>query len=143
MTVARRRISAFILAILLLHVIPVARELTGGRETLWPFLTWGMYRHASGPPVATVRHRLYGIAAGRPLLVEPDDAGFDRFAFRRYYRIPIAAGDSIAARDLARRLEARWGDPVRAILVEETAFVLSDGDLARRTAWRRIDTDAR
>jgi hypothetical protein len=41
----RRRISAFILAILLLHAVPVARELSGAPETLWPFLTWGMYRH--------------------------------------------------------------------------------------------------
>jgi hypothetical protein len=139
----RLRISIFILAILGLQAVPVAREFTGARETLWPFLSWGMFRHASDPPVEATRQRILATTADGTRRVWPEDSGFDPFAFRRYYQIPIAEGDSAAARDLARRLTRRWAAPVREIAVEETVFKLDDDGIRETTSLRWFTTGPR
>jgi hypothetical protein len=139
----RRRISVFILAILGLQAVPVAREFIGARETLWPFLSWGMFRHASYPPVEATRQRILATTADGTRRVWPEDSGFDPFAFRRYYQIPIAEGDSAAARDLARRLTGRWRVAVREIVVEESVFTLGEDGLRETTRVRRVETRPR
>ena len=139
----RARITAFILAVLALQLVPVAREFTGARETLWPFLAWGMYRHASMPPVETTAHRILARTDRGTRRVRPEDAGFERFAFRRFYQIPIAAGDSAAARDLAGRLQRRWETPVREILLEEAVVTLSEDGRRQRGAVRRFAAGSR
>ena len=143
MTRRRKWVSAFILTILGLQVVPVAREWTGAQETLWPFLAWGMYRHSSGPPVEAIRRRIVAVTANGNRLVGPADAGFERFAFRRFYQTPIAEGDSAAARDLRQRLARRWGAPVREIVVEETVFTVADDGLQAQTSLRRIESASR
>ena len=131
---SRAWITAFILAVLALHAVPVAREFTGARETLWPFLAWGMYRHSSTPPVETTVHRILARTDAGTRRVGPEDAGFERFAFRRFYQIPIAGGDSAAAGELAGRLARRWDTPVREILLEETVVTFSEtGSRGRKT----------
>jgi hypothetical protein len=135
--VSRAWITAFILAVLALHVVPVAREFTGARETLWPFLAWGMYRHSSTPPVETTVYRILARTDAGTRRVRPEDAGFERFAFRRFYQIPIGRGDSAAAGELAGRLARRWDIPVREILLEEVVVTLSEtGSRGRKTVRR-------
>ena len=130
--------SAFIVAVLALQAVPVAREFTGSRETLWPFLAWGMYRHSSEPPVETTVYRLRATTNRGVRRVRSGDAGFERFAFRRYYQVPIGQGDAAAARDLARRLTVRWRTPVREIVAEEVVVTLSGEGVRERTSARRI-----
>ena len=137
----RAWISAFIVGIGALQLVPVARELTGDRETLWPFLAWGMYRHSSPPPVRATVHRVRAVTADGTRVVRSTDAGFDRFAFRRFYQVPIAQGDSAAARDLAVRLGSRWGAPVREIVGEEARLALTVDGVRERTRVRRYRLD--
>jgi hypothetical protein len=134
----RAKASGFILAVLALQLVPVAREFTGDRETMWPFLAWGMFRHSSEPPVETTVYRLLATTDRGARRVRSGDAGFDRYAFRRSYQVPIGQGDAAAARDLARRLELRWRTPVREILVEEVTITLSTEGLRERRSTRRI-----
>jgi hypothetical protein len=134
----RAWISAFVVAVLALQIVPVAREFTGSRETLWPFLAWGMYRHASEPPVEATVYRLVAVTDRGARRVRSEDAGFDRFAFRRYYQIPIGQGDAASARDLARRLTVRWRTPVREIVAEEVAVTLSEEGVRERSSPRRF-----
>lgn len=135
---SRAWITAFILAVLALHVVPVAREFTGARETLWPFLAWGMYRHSSTPPVETTVYRILARTDAGTRRVRPEDAGFERFAFRRFYQIPIGGGDSAAAGELAGRLARRWDTPVREILLEEAVVTLSETGSRQRKTVRRF-----
>lgn len=138
MSAARRNVSLFILVILSLQAVPVMREWTGARETLWPFLAWGMFRHSSGPPVQADRLRMYGSTRQGSRLVGAADTGFDRFGFRRYYQRPILAGDSNAVQELAGRLGDRWGVPVDSVVLERTAFTLSREGLRATATARRV-----
>lgn len=138
-----RRLTAFILVFLGMQAVAVLHELAGGRETLWPFLPWGMFRQSYEPPIEASRHRIFATTPAGVRRVRPADAGFDRYAFRLHYRLPIAAGDSAAARGLAEAVARRWGVAVREIAVEETIFTLEDGGYLETTAVRRIATQAR
>lgn len=141
MTRRQRGVSAFILGVLALQVGAVLHEVAGGRETLWPFLPWGMFRQATEPPVEAARIRIYAETTVGSRRVGDADAGFDRYAFRRHVRERIAAGDSVAARSLARRLADRWSTPVRAIAVESTRVTLQDGTARERTTVRRFPVE--
>ncbi|HEY7471693.1 MAG TPA: hypothetical protein VIE68_05025 [Gemmatimonadota bacterium] len=132
--------SAFILAVLGLQAVPVAREFNGARETLWPFLAWGMYRHFGEPPVEAVVHRVVAVTADDVRPVGPEDAGFERFAFRRYFQVPIAEGDSAAAAELAGLLGRRWRTPVREIVGVEGAYTLVGDSLHEAVTERRLTT---
>lgn len=138
-----RRLTAFILIFLGMQAVAVLHELAGGGETLWPFLPWGMFRQSYDPPIVAARHRIFATTPAGVRRVRPDDAGFDRYAFRLHYRLPIAAGDTAAARALAEAVTRRWGVAVREIRVEETVFTLADGGYLETRAVRRIDTGAR
>ena len=141
-TSRQRRNTVFILTMLGLQAVPVAHEFTGARETLWPFLAWGMYRHSSEPPVEVVVYRLLATTQDAARPVRAADAGFERFAFRRLYQVAIANGDSAAAADLTRRLRRRWKVPIRQIIVEESVYALSDDGLRQATTLRRFDTES-
>lgn len=131
----------FILLILGLQLVPVMREWTGARETLWPFLSWGMFRHASRPPVEADRLRIVASTPEGNRLVVPADTGFDRFGFRRFYQMPFRAGDFAPAQELARRLSRRWRTSIDSILVEKTTFTLSRDDLRTSTIVRRVGVE--
>lgn len=143
MTARERRLSAFVVAFLGMQAVAVLHELSGGGETLWPFLPWGMFRQSYEPPIEAARHRIFASTPIGERRVRPADAGFDRYAFRLHYRLPIAAGDTAVARDLAKRVGRRWGTPVRGIAVEETVYTLAENGYAQTTALRRIDTRPR
>jgi hypothetical protein len=143
MTSREWRLTAFVLAFLGLQAVAVLHELAGGGETLWPFLPWGMFRQSYAPPVEAVRHRILASTAEGTRRVMPEDAGFDRYAFRLHYRLPIAAGDRAKARDLAERLSRRWDTPVRAIGVEETVFTLVGDEYERASSVRWMDAGTR
>ena len=138
MSHGHRNVSLFILVILGLQAVPVMREWTGARETLWPFLSWGMFRHSSGPPVKAEGLRIFASTREGSRLVVAADTGFDRFGFRRYYQQPILAGDSSAVQELARRLSRRWGAPVQAIVLEKNALTVSREGLRWTTSARRV-----
>ncbi|HET9333859.1 MAG TPA: hypothetical protein VFQ21_09780 [Gemmatimonadota bacterium] len=138
MSPGRSAVSGFVLLVLALQAVPVARELGGARETLWPLASWGLFRHSSHPPVAAIRVRLYAVRPDGLVRVRSGDAGMDRFTFRDRYARAIAAGDPAAARELARRLSARWRAPVPAIVLERTAFRISGDSLLSAPAARRI-----
>lgn len=140
MTRSRWWISAFIVAVLGLQAVAVLHELDGGRETLWPFLPWGMFRQASFPPVEAVRIRIYADTPTGARRVGPEDAGFDRFAFRLHYRTRLASGDSVVAGDLASRLSARWGLPIRGVAAQSTRFTLEGERLLAESSVRRFPT---
>lgn len=141
MSAGRRNVSLFILVILGLQAVPVMREWTGARETLWPFLSWGMFRHASGPPVQAERLRMFASTGEGSRIVGAADTGFDRFGFRRYYQVPILAGDSTAVKELAQRLSDRWRVQVHWIVLERTAFTLSRDSLRTTTTVRRVPAE--
>lgn len=140
MSTGRRNLSMFILLILGLHLVPIVREWTGARETLWPFLSWGMFRHDSRPPVVADRLRIVASTPEGSRLVVPADTGFDRFGFRRFYQMPFRAGDFAPAQELARRLSRRWRTSIDSILVEKTTFTLSREGLRTSTIVRRVGT---
>jgi hypothetical protein len=142
-TARERRLTAFILAFLGMQAVAVVHELAGGGETLWPFLPWGMFRQSYEPPIAAARHRIFATTPAGVRRVRPGDAGLDRYAFRLHYRLPIAAGDTAAARGLAEALARRWGVAVREIAAEQTVFTLENGAYLETSAVRRIDTGAR
>jgi hypothetical protein len=141
-TRSRRWTSAFIVAVLGLQAVAVLHELGGGRETLWPFLPWGMFRQASSPPIEAVRIRIYAETPHGARRVRPEDAGFDRFAFRLHYRTRLADGDSVVASDLAHRLSARWDQPVREVAAQSTRFTLEGERLLAESSVRRFRTGA-
>jgi hypothetical protein len=136
---ARGWVSAFVLIVLALHAVPVAREFTGARETLWPFLAWGMYRHSSEPPVRATTHRVFAVTESGTRRVRTADAGFERFAFRRQYQVPIATGDSAAARELAGLLTRRWGTEIHAIVGEEVFSTLAEDGVRSHGLVRRFE----
>jgi hypothetical protein len=127
MTSRQWRLSAFILVVLGLQAVAVIHELGGGRETLWPFLPWGMFRQSASPPVEAVRIRIHARTPSGWRRVGPADAGFDRFAFRLHYRTRLAEGDSAVARELANRLRARWSEPVRVVTAGSDRYTLDGG----------------
>jgi hypothetical protein len=131
-------VSGVVLFVLSLQVVPVARELGGARETLWPLASWGLFRHSSGPPVAAIRVRLYAARPDGLVRVRSGDAGMDRYTFRDRYERGIATGDTAASRELAQRLSVRWRSPVGAIVLERTAFRISGDSLLSDPASRRI-----
>ena len=135
---ARSAVSGFVLCVLALQAVPVARELRGEPETLWPLSSWGLFRHSSGPPVVATRLRLYAARADGLARVRSGDAGLDRYQFRDRYERAIAAGDTAAAGELAQRLSARWRAPVHAIVLERTAFRISGDSLLSGPATRGI-----
>jgi hypothetical protein len=143
LTLRERRLSALILVFLVLQGVAVVHELAGGRETLWPFLPWGMFRQSYAPPVEGIRIRVLASTASGVRRVRPDDAGFDRYAFRLHYRLPIARGDRSVARELRERLERRWDVPIGAIGVEATAFALSGDSLVEESSVRWIEEGPR
>src|SRR5688572_10017812 len=102
-----------------------------------------MYRHSSTPPVEATAHRILARTDAGTRRVGPEDAGFERLAFRRFYQVPIAGGDSMAARELAGRLAVRWETPVREILLEEAVVTLSEDGSRERNTVRRFAVSPR
>src|SRR2546430_1319305 len=99
-------ISIFILLIIGLHALPVLQELRGKRQTFWPIMAWGMYRHSydsKRPVQASLRHITAITAGGETLQIGAPESGLGYHGFLRFYLGPMSTGDSLAADRLADR----------------------------------------
>lgn len=125
-------ISIFILLMIGLHALPVILR-QGERQTLWPFLTWAMYKDSRpAGPVQAEERRLFGVTAkGAREEVDWPITGLSRPALRRDVIQPMLAGDSSAARNLLDRVNARRRDPFVEIRLEVNRFTISDTGLIK------------
>lgn len=125
-------ISIGILVVLALHLVPIvfAKE----RKTLWPILEWTMYKDSrpAGPIQANTRRILAVTARGDTQEVTPRTLGSSGFALRALYLVPIGRGDSLAAQDLLRRLNAGRTDSVVEIRLESETHMVTDSGIVKR-----------
>lgn len=137
-----RRITAFILVVGALHVIPIVQEMRGPRQTTWPVMAWGMYRYAHRPPVEITEARVsVETTGGDRRVLEPGDLGLKSYGFDRLYVGPLARGDSAAARVLADRLASASGPPagdIEAILLRSIRYRLTGSGIAADTTFERF-----
>lgn len=120
-------ISAFVLALMALHLVPIVQEMRTGGQALWPIMAWGMYRHAHRPPVtATSWEIIAETAGGERWEVGPHDAGQGPSGFGTLYVEPLAGGDSTAALRLGQILNRAREDRVARLVVEEATYRVTD-----------------
>ena len=123
-------ISILILLIIGLHPLPILQELQMGRQSFWPIMAWGMYRHShdSKSSIQTViRYTIAITSSGEELSIESiftqqygrldffnlfrprstadsNFVGLNYFGLSRLYLGPMWGGDAAAAQRLADRL---------------------------------------
>jgi hypothetical protein len=120
-------ISALILIILGLHVVPVIFY-QGRRQTGWPFLTWTMYKNSRpAGPIEARRTRTIGITqSNRREEVGSGLVGLPGPTVVELYVRPMRQGDSSAAQQLLRRINRKRADPFVELRVEVTQYTLTD-----------------
>lgn len=125
-------ISIGILVVLALHLIPIvsAKE----RKTLWPILEWTMYKDSrpAGPIQANTRRIVAVTARGEAHEITPRTLGSSGYAFGSLYLRPIGSGDSLAAQDLLRRLNATRRDSFVEIRLESETHLVTDSGIVER-----------
>ena len=127
-------ISLFILFIIGLHVLPVLQELLVRRQTFWPIMAWGMYRHPHDPrqPIQTSTKHILGVKAGGEVVqIVASDIPLLDIPFDRIYLGPLLAGDSTAARRLADRINRGQANPFVEFRLEDTRYVLTATGIMR------------
>jgi hypothetical protein len=131
----RTRISLFILLLLGLHALPVL-SYQGYRQTRWPILAWAMYARSipAGPIEVTMRTIIQTTADGRHQEVSEKYVGLSGPTFRNMFLVPLANGDSSAARALLARIAARQTEPVVELRLETTRYRLVDTGVVRITS---------
>jgi hypothetical protein len=137
-------ISIAILILCGLHALPVLQELRGTRQTFWPVMAWGMYRHAHDPtrPIQASLNRIVAITAeGEPLHIGPPEVGLQYFAFHRFYLGPMSTGNPAAARALADRISRHPQERIIELRVESATYMVTETGLVKdsnRIATYRI-----
>jgi hypothetical protein len=131
MSRSRVWISLFILLVIALHAVPVVSA--GLRKRIWPFMEWGMYKDSRPPgPIQTVKKRIIGVTlTGQQETVTPKFLGSSRFGLHGLYERPMWRGDSSAAQNLFRRLNAGRKDPFVVLRLESETYTLTDTGVAR------------
>lgn len=128
-------ISIVIVLIIGLHVLPLLQRLQGERQTLWPIMAWGMYKHsfnAKWLPIRTIVERTIGITSrGEEVSIGPWQTGLSHFAFYRMYLTPMRQGDASAARRLAEQLNRERTEAIIAFRLETKTYTLSDSGIVR------------
>jgi len=141
-TTVTRRITAFLLILWALHVVPVVQEMRGPRQTTWPVMAWGMYRYAHRPPVEITESRVsVETTGGGRRVLEPQDLGLQSYGFQRLYAGPIARGDTATARMLGNRFRRATGAPegdIEAIVVLSIRYRLTGAGLIADTTFGRF-----
>jgi hypothetical protein len=126
-------VSILIVLAIGLHAVPaIARQ--GGRQVMWPFLVWSMYKESRPPgPVTADKRRLMAVTAdGRQEEVADNLTGFSRPALGRSYIQPMMAGDSAAARRLLLRINRGRADPFVELRLEVERYTIADTGLVRQ-----------
>jgi hypothetical protein len=125
-------ISLLILLVIGLHALPVL-SYQGHRQTRWPFLAWAMYARSYPPgPVQVVERTIVAAtASGEEHAITPYVVGLSKPAFRNAYLVPLAKGDSAAARELLRRLNAGRDVPFAQVTLGGVQSTLSDTGVVR------------
>jgi hypothetical protein len=126
-------ISLFILLVIGLHALPVLQRLQGERQTLWPFMAWGMYRTSRAPgPIRTTLRRVIAVTStGQRSLVTPGLLGLSSYAFERMYLNAMVEGDPAAAQQLASRLNAMREDLYVELRLESETYSLTELGVVR------------
>jgi hypothetical protein len=134
-THSKPAISTLIAVILALHFVPVVFY-EGRRQTLWPFLTWTMYKNSRPPgPIEARKTRVIGVTRqSREEEVTARLAGLPAPTLVDLYTGPMRQGDSAAARRLFSRLNARRVDSLVQLRVEVENFRLTDTGVVSRRA---------
>jgi len=126
----RTWISVFIVLVLILHLAPLAQQLTRPYQTFWPIMAWGMYRTAAEPPIETTTWSVTAeTASGRSVEVESWDAGLGATAFKRFYLNPLSRGDTARARELSEILEPVDGEAIERLVAHGTRYQVVAGTL--------------
>jgi hypothetical protein len=94
----------------------------------WPFLLWTMYKDSRPPgPIQTRATRLMGVtSAGNPQVLTADIVGLPMPTIAKLYIKRMRAGDSLAAQQLFRRINAHSPDPFVEIRIETSMYRLTD-----------------
>ena len=119
--------SVLILLVIGLHAVPIVRY-QGQAQTLWPFLTWAMYKNPrSASQVEARKTQIIGITAkGTKEAITPELVGLPKYMVREMYTKGMRAGDSTSARQLMRRLNARRKDPFVEVHLVIQTYKLTD-----------------
>lgn len=118
-----------------LHAAPVVFY-KGPRQTLWPFLTWAMYKNAHEPgPIEARDTRIVGVTAqGVVDTMTPQLVGLPRSAVRKLYTMRMRQGDSTAARELADRVNQWRDDPFVEIRLEGDTYTVTDTGVVKEAS---------
>jgi hypothetical protein len=119
-------ISLVIVVVLGLHAAPVLFY-QGRRQTMWPFLTWAMYKNSrpAGPIEARRTHILAITATGKTERVSSGFSGLPLPALREMYVEGLRHQDSAVAQQLLRRLNLHRKDPVVELRVVGQTYRLT------------------
>ena len=101
-------------------------SLMGDRS--WPFLAYGMYRKSHSPGVirATKQEIFVLTASGQELRLVREMVGLHRQALGQHYIGPMRAGNRLAYRLLADRINVAREDPIIALRVQSDTYASSD-----------------
>jgi hypothetical protein len=123
-------ISVLILLVIGLHAVPVVWY-EGRAQTLWPFLTWAMYKNSRPPgPIEARQTRIIGVTSrGQRRAVTPTLVGLPRFTFTQMYTKRMRGGDSSAAHQLISRLNANRKESFVEVRIESQTYRLTDGGI--------------
>jgi hypothetical protein len=120
-------LSLFILLVIGLHGLPLVFR-KGPSQMSWPFLLWTMYKDSrpSGP-IEARETRLMGVtSAGNPQVLTIDILGLPKPTIQKLYIKRMRAGDSSAAQQLFRRINAHSPEPFVEIRIESIMYRLTD-----------------
>lgn len=148
-------ISIFVVTIMCLHILPLLQELSGKRQTLWPFMAWGMYRYAYPSDKKIIVKKIEILArteSGNNFDVEPmphpalfnllrhdyikdrGDIPLGHFGYTRLFLNPMLKGDRNAAKQLANLLNQDHQDLVNYIKIHIHIYEM------RGTGIEKIDS---
>jgi len=126
-------ISLLIVLVIGLHAAPLVFY-QGRRQTMWPFLTWAMYKNSrpAGPIQARRTQILAVTATGKTERISSGFAGLPQPALREMYIEGLRRQDSSVAQQLIHRLNLHRTDPVVEIRVVGQTYNLTPGGVVVR-----------
>jgi hypothetical protein len=128
---ARTKISAFILAVLALHGLPVLLY-QGAQQTRWPFLVWAMYAQSSPPgPIEAFMYEFVAMSPhGKARKLSNKDVGVSFAALGSRVTRPMSRGDTSAGRWLLDRVNRLGPDSAVQIRLETYRYRLVESGIA-------------
>jgi hypothetical protein len=137
-------ISLLILLVIGLHAAPVLFY-EGRHQTLWPFLTWAMYKNSRpAGPIEARKTFMAGITAtGKTEWISGWREGLPPPTLKEMYTEGLRRQDSSVAQQLFRRLNQRRTDPfVEIRVVGQTYTLTTNGVVVRENPVLRFRVDS-